>query len=150
MPSSYTCLHYHLIFSTKDRRALITGDLPTRLYDYVGGIIAREKGRLLAAGGAADHVHLLVSLSANRALADVLRVVKTNSSKWVHETFPASRDFGWQDGYAAFAVSVSTVAQVKRYIAAQEKHHRRRSFQDEFVAFLERHGIEYDPRYLWT
>lgn len=150
MPSSYTCLYYHIIFSTKDRRPLINPDLQTRLYDYMGGIITHEKGRLLAAGGAADHVHLLVSMTAQISLSDLMRLVKANSSKWVHETFPEHRDFRWQDGYGAFTVSASAIADVKRYITQQELHHRRVSFQEVFLAFLRRHGIEYDQRYIWT
>lgn len=149
MPSSYTCLHYHVIFGTKDRRPSITDDIRSRLYDYMGGILAREKGILLAAGGMPDHVHLLASLSAQSAVSDILRVVKTNSSKWIHETFSDHRGFGWQDGYGAFTVSPSNLSRVKRYIAEQEEHHRRVTFQEEFIAFLKRHGIPYDERYIW-
>jgi len=149
MPSSYTCLHYHIVFSTKNRGQAITPDLQPRMFDYIGGIIANENGRLLAAGGVADHVHLLVFLSPQKALSDVMRVVKTNSSKWVHQTFADHGDFGWQDGYGAFTVSASAVARVKDYIAAQPDHHRRVTFQEEFLALLERHGIEFDERYLW-
>jgi putative transposase len=147
---SYTCLYYHVFFSTKRRRALITSDLRERLYSYIGGVAAHEKGRLICAGGADDHVHLLVSLRAQTALADMLRLLKTNSSKWVHETFVERRNFGWQDGYSAFSVSHSNVERVRRYIAQQEQHHRRVSFQEELLEFLKRHNIEYDERYIWT
>ena len=149
MPSSYTCLYYHLIFSTKERRPLITAEWQTRLYDYMGGIISHEKGRLLAAGGTTDHMHLLASLTAQKAVSDLLRLVKANSSKWVHETFAEHREFRWQDGYGAFSVSFSNLAQVKRYIAEQQQHHCRISFQEEFLAFLQRHGVTYDERYIW-
>ena len=149
MPASFTSLHYHIIFGTKERRSLLTSAVQARLYDYIGGIIAQEGGQLLAAGGMPDHVHLLAILPPTRAVSDVMRVVKTNSSKWLHETFPEMRAFGWQDGYGAFAVSRSAVEEVKRYIAIQEEHHRKLTFEEEFVAFLKRHGIEYDERYLW-
>jgi REP element-mobilizing transposase RayT len=149
MPSSYTSLYYHFIFSTKERRPRITNDIQTRLYEYIGGIVAHEKGRLLTAGGMPDHIHLLAAFTAQKAVSDLMRLVKTNSSKWVHETFSDHRDFGWQDGYGAFTVSYSNLARVKRYIAAQEEHHRRLSFQEEFLTFLKRHGIEYDERYIW-
>lgn len=149
MGQSYTRLYYHIIFSTKDRARQITNDFRSRLYEYLGGIIARENGRLIAAGGAADHVHLVVSLNATAALADVLRIVKTNSSKWVHETFPDKADFAWQPGYAAFSVSSSKLEDVRTYIANQEEHHRQTTFEEEFVAFLNRHGISYDRKYLW-
>ena len=149
MPSSYTCLYYHIIFSTKDRHPLITPDLQTRLYEYMGGIISHERGQLLAAGGTTDHVHLLASLTALKAVSDLLRLVKANSSKWVHEAFAEHREFRWQDGYAAFSVSFSNLAQVKRYITEQQQHHCRISFQEEFLAFLRRHGVTYDERYIW-
>jgi REP element-mobilizing transposase RayT len=149
MPQSYTCLHYHLIFSTKNRLPSITPDIRPRLYDYLGGLIRGEGGVLLAAGGMPDHVHLLARLTQQRAVADVLRVVTTNSSKWVHETFPAAKRFGWQAGYGAFAVSYSNLAAVKRYIARQAEHHRKMSFQAEFRAFLRKHGIEFEEKYLW-
>lgn len=101
MAQSLACLHYHLIFSTKGRVLAITPDLQHRLYDYMGGIIKSLGGRLLAAGGMRDHVHLLVSLRPKPAVTDVLRDVKANSSKWVHQTFRGLRSFGWQDGYGA-------------------------------------------------
>ena len=150
MGQSYTCLYYHVIFSTRNRAPQITDDLRRRLYDYLGGIIARENGRLMAAGGAADHVHLLLSLGAPASVADVLRVMKTNSSKWIHETFPDKSQFAWQAGYAAFSVSHSNIERIKGYIADQEAHHRRTTFQEEYVAFLKRHGVSYEEKYLWT
>ncbi len=150
MPSSYTCLYYHIIFSTKHRRPQITPDLRARLYPYVAGIITNQKGHLLAIGGMPDHVHLLVSLPAHTSVSAALRLVKSNSSKWVHETFASRRDFAWQDGYAAFSVSASNRDAVRRYIAAQDGHHRRVSFQDELVDFLKRHEIAYDERYIWA
>jgi REP element-mobilizing transposase RayT len=149
MPQSFTSLHYHFVFSTKLREPTITPDLRPRLYDYLGGIIRDEGGVLLAAGGVADHVHLLVRLRQETAVADLLRVAKANSSKWVHETFPGSARFGWQAGYGAFTVSYSQVAAVKGYIGRQEEHHRRVTFQDEFRKFLIKHGIEFDEQYLW-
>ena len=150
MPSSYTCLHYHLIFSTKRRVPRISPAIRDRLYQYIGGIIRDQNGRLIAAGGTPDHVHLLVSLHAQTALSDLLRNVKAGSSKWVHQTIDGMADFGWQDGYGAFTLSFSNLAQVTEYIADQEQHHRRVSFQEEFVAFLKRHEIPYDERYIWT
>src|SRR5262245_44322871 len=105
----------------------------------MGGIARNEKCVLLAAGGVPDHVHLLVSLSKEIAVADVLRLIKTNSSKWIHETFPAMASFAWQAGYGAFSVSYSNTDAVKRYIANQAEHHRVKTFQEEFVMFLKRH-----------
>jgi REP element-mobilizing transposase RayT len=149
MPQSFTCLHYHLIFSTKNRLPSITPELQTRLYEYMGGILRSERSTLLVAGGTTDHVHLLCGLSKELAVADALRLIKANSSKWIHETFPEHRSFAWQVGYGAFAVSYSHLDSVKRYIARQAEHHRRTTFQEEFLMFLRKHRIEFDERHLW-
>jgi REP element-mobilizing transposase RayT len=149
MPQSYTCLHYHLIFSTKNRVPVIAAELEPRLYEYVGGIIRAHKGTLIAAGGMPDHVHLLCSLSKELALADALRLIKTNSSKWVHETFADQQGFAWQAGYGAFAVSYSNLDSVKQYILQQKEHHHRLSYQEEFVTSLKRHNISFEEKYLW-
>lgn len=147
MPQSYVCLPIHVVFSTKNRAPLIQTEWEERLYSYIGGILREEKCVLLAAGGMPDHVHLLVSWSKECSVADVLRVIKTNSSKWIHETLHA--DFAWQSGYGAFAVSQSNLDSVKTYIANQKEHHRKMSFKEEFVALLKKHGIPYDERYVW-
>ena len=149
MGQSFTCLHCHLVFSTKSRLPQITPDFRQRLYDYIGGIIKGEKGRLVAAGGTVDHIHLLVSLHQQTAVADILRDIKANSSKWVHEAFADKSTFAWQSGYGAFSVSCSNLEQVVDYIQRQEAHHRTLSFQEEFIAFLDRHGVAYDERYVW-
>ena len=149
MPQSFACLHYHLIFSTKGRVPLLLGDLPDRLYAYVGGILRNENGSLLAAGGMPDHVHLLVSLSRESSVSDVLRQVKSSSSRWIHETIPGLRGFAWQAGYAAFAVSYSHVGTVKQYIGTQADHHRTVTFQEEYLEFLRRHDLEFEERHLW-
>ncbi len=149
MPQSLVSLQVHLIFSTKSRDPFITADLAPRLYGYIGGV-ARETGSvLLAAGGMPDHVHLLVSLGREVCVADLVRDVKSNSSRWVHDTFPDRSQFAWQAGYGAFAVSISMAGKVRAYIAHQERHHRRRTFQDEFREFLKAHEIERDERYVW-
>ncbi len=149
MGQTLTCLHYHLVFSTKHRLPQITPDLRERLYDYVGGIIKGERGRLFDAGGTEDHIHLLASFPAHPSVGDFLRVIKTNSSKWVHETFADHRDFAWQNGYGAFSVSRSNDDAVRQYISNQAEHHRRTTFQEEFREFLRRHEIPYDERYIW-
>jgi REP element-mobilizing transposase RayT len=99
--------------------------------------------------GTADHVHLLLRLPPSASIAEAMRVLKTNSSRWVHEKWPSRSTFGWQTGYGAFSVSQSNVSAVLHYIANQEEHHRQVSFQEEFVIYLQRHGIEYDERYIW-
>lgn len=148
MPSTYSNLLYHIVFSTKDRERLITEDFKEELYSYMAGIAREEGGTLLEIGGIEDHVHLLAKFKPSIAVSDMLRLIKTNSSKWAHEDKGHAR-FGWQEGYAAFSVSESQVVAVQRYIRNQAAHHRRQSFKEEFVAMLERHSVEYDPRYLW-
>ena len=148
MSQSYTNLLYHLIFSTKEQRPIITLDYKPRLYDYIGGIIRGIGGISLGIGGAEDHVHVCAKLRPERALSNVLCLLKANASGWMHDVFPEERDFNWQRGYAAFTVSQSSVIGVQRYIAGQEEHHKRVSFRDEFIQFLKANGIEYDERYL--
>ena len=149
MQQSFASLPVHLVFSTKNREPLITGELQTRLFQYIGGTLNLRNSPLLAAGGMPDHVHLLVSLNKQLALSDLLRELKSSSSKWVHETFADSRGFAWQAGYGAFAASHSNLPEIKRYIADQAQHHRVRSFQEEYISLLVKHEIEYDERYLW-
>src|SRR5579884_4053063 len=149
MPQSFGSLYVHLVFSTKGRQPWIDADLESRLYEYMGGILRAEKSALLAAGGMPDHLHLLVSVSCVLNIADTLRLIKANSSKWIHETFPERQQFAWQAGYGAFSVSFSNLPQVKGYIARQAEHHRVRTFQDEFREFLRRHELEWDERYVW-
>jgi REP element-mobilizing transposase RayT len=147
--SSFTCLNYHIVFSTKHRRPCIDATWEQRLFDYLGGIIRSQGGILLAAGGMPDHVHLLAAISKSVAITDALRDIKANSSKWVHEEIPGQTDFAWQAGYGAFTVSYSNLNAVRRYLAGQKQHHRKQTFQEEFLELLRRHELEFDERYLW-
>ena len=149
MPSTYTNLLYHIVFSTKDRVPLIKEEFQEELYRYVGGIIRAEGGAQLEIGGVVDHIHILAKIKPAIAVSEMLAKVKANSSKWVNDHKMQMRKFGWQEGYAAFSVSESQVPAVREYIRNQEEHHRKQTYQEEFVALLERHRIEYDPRYLW-
>lgn len=148
MPQSFASLHCHIVFSTKHRQPQISDELRPRLFEYIGGILRNQSSCLIAAGGVPDHIHLLVSLGRTIAVADAVRIVKTNSSSWIHEELRLP-EFGWQDGYGAFAVSYSNVESVKQYLANQAEHHRSRTFQEEFREFLRRHGLEWDERYIW-
>ncbi|MGD2110427.1 MAG: IS200/IS605 family transposase [Phycisphaerae bacterium] len=149
MPHSYFNCLIHYVFSTKNRRKAISAEIRERLWAYIGGI-ARENGmKALAVGGMEDHVHLLVTLPATLSVAKAAQLIKGGSSKWVHETFPAMKEFAWQEGYGAFSIGTSGAEDTIAYIVRQEEHHRTRSFEDEFVAFLNRHGIDYDPRYVF-
>jgi len=149
MASSLTNLLYHIVFSTKERIPLIHEDLEEPLYDYIGGILRGQRGILLEIGGMPDHVHILLSLPSTLSIAKALQLIKGGSSKWVHETFPEHRLFGWQVKYGAFGVSVSQLDRIIQYIKDQEKHHRKMTFQEEFLALLKKHRIEYDECYLW-
>jgi REP element-mobilizing transposase RayT len=141
---TFSHLCFHCIFSTKDRRPSIPDELRHRLHRYIRGILRKIDAEPLAIGGISDHVHLLVRLPPALAVADAMRLVKTNSSKWLHETLPGHGDFSWQTGYAAFTVSASAIPDVVAYIDNQEEHHRTRTFDEEFEAFLARHGLQ-DP-----
>jgi putative transposase len=147
MPHTSGNILLHFIWSTQGRRALITPAFRDDLFAYLGGIIREMQGTALIINGTCDHVHLLVRVRPIHSSAEVMRVVKTNSSRWVREKFDPK--FAWQAGYGAFSVSESSVKAVTKYIAGQEEHHRKHSFQEEFVAFLKKNRIEYDPRYLW-
>jgi len=149
MPQSFVCLNCHMVFSTKNRVALINPDLAPRLYAYIGGIVSNLGGRLVVAGGMPDHVHLIVSLAKTMSTADTMRTLKSNSSGWIHETFPHMRHSAWQTSYGAFAVSHSKLDQAKAYVANQREHHKARTFKEEFLTLLRRHDIEYDERYIW-
>jgi len=146
---SYTNLLYHIVFSTKERQPWLDQELNARLYDYLGGAIRSEGGTGISINGCADHIHILAKLKQDKAVSEVLRGIKANSSGWIHRTFPTLHAFAWQVGYGAFSVSQSQVDNVKRYIANQRSHHQRVSFKDEFIALLQAHGIEYDEKYLW-
>jgi putative transposase len=137
----------HLIFSTLGRRPLVKVEFRGDLYAYLGGIVREKHGAALIINGTADHVHLLLRIRPVHSSAEIARVVKTNSSRWVRGKW--CPEFAWQTGYAVFSVSESSVPAVTRYIAGQEEHHKTRSFQEEFVAFLKKNHVGYDERYIW-
>jgi putative transposase len=137
----------HLIFSTLGRRPLIKPEFRGDLFAYLGGIVREMNGTALIINGTGDHVHMLLRVRPVHSSAEMARVVKTNSSRWVREKW--SSEFAWQTGYAVFSVSESSVAAVTKYIADQEEHHKKHSFQEEFVAFLKKNHVEYDEKYIW-
>lgn len=149
MAHSYVSTLIHYVFSTKDRRKIMTSEVQQRLWPFLGGIARHNGMKALAIGGVEDHVHLLVSLPATLSVAKGIQLIKGGSSKWIHETFPELRAFAWQEGYGAFSVGITRVRETMAYIQRQAEHHRKRSFQEEFLSFLRAHGIEYDERYVW-
>jgi putative transposase len=137
----------HVIFSTQGRRPLIKADFRADLFAYLGGIVREMNGTALIVNGIADHVHMLVRIRPAHSPAEIARVVKANSSRWVHEEWDAG--FAWQTGYGVFSVSESSVTAVTKYIAEQEEHHRKHSFQEEYITFLKKNKVVYDERYIW-
>ncbi len=148
MPHTYSRILIHLIFSTKNREPLIESGFRAKLLAYIAGIIRESGGEAIGVNGTADHVHAFVVLPANRSVSEIVRLVKSNSSRWVHETHRRP-GFGWQRGYAAFSVSQSSLPTVVKYVVTQEEHHQKRSFQEEYLGFLKRHGIAFDERFVW-
>lgn len=128
---------------------MITPGLQSRLFPYMGGIARENKMKLLAAGGVDDHVHLLVSLPATVSVSKAMQLIKGGSSKWIHDTFIEHRMFEWQEGYGAFSIGVGDIDRTMNYINDQAVHHGKMDFKDELLAFLDRHGVEYDPRYIF-
>jgi REP element-mobilizing transposase RayT len=146
MGSTFYSLHYHVVFSTKERRPLIRAEWRALLHEYLGGTVRGLGGLPETIGGVADHVHLLISLKTTDAPADLVRELKKASSVWAAENH--ERAFGWQEGYAIFTASWTHCAVLRRYIGGQEEHHRKASFADELQRLLERNGTKYDPKYL--
>ncbi|MBP8953958.1 MAG: IS200/IS605 family transposase [Armatimonadetes bacterium] len=149
MPGSYSCLLCHVVFSTKDRHPVLTPEVTGRLWDYMGGILTRHKCNPIEIGGTADHVHVLMGLERDQCVANAVRDLKANSSRWLRAEFEFLSTFAWQSGYGAFSVGIAGIERNRQYIRNQEAHHRTRGFQEEFIAFLQRHGVDYDVRYVW-
>jgi putative transposase len=146
MPNTYSALYTHLVFSTKLREPLIDASVRPTLFKYIGGICKNLSCSLVDAGGVEDHVHLLVRRHTTVCEADLMRGVKANSSKWM-KTHIAG--FAWQDGGGAFSVGPQDLARIGAYLARQEEHHRRVDFKTEYVSFLKKYSIEYDPQYVF-
>ena len=147
MSHSYIFELVHCVFSTKGRRDVISGELQPRLRAFLGGIARKNGFKVVAAGGTKNHVHILLSIPATMPLAKALQLLKGGSSKWLNEV--TGGRFAWQEGYGAFTVGISQLPDTIRYINSQQEHHQKRSFQEEFLAFLQKHGIAYDPKYVW-
>jgi REP element-mobilizing transposase RayT len=146
MSHTYVSQLTHVVFSTKDRRNTIPAGMQQRLWSFLGGIARKNGFKAIAIGGTANHVHILLSLPATIALAKAVQLVKGGSSKWLNQEMTSR--FEWQQGYGAFSVSISQQPQTIAYINSQAEHHRSRNFQDELIAFLSKHNIDYDPRYV--
>ena len=149
MAGTFTFLGIHFVFSTKNRLPMIDNTINDRLYTYIGGIIRELGGTLIEINAMPEHIHFYAYMPKTVSVSKFMEIVKANSSKWIHTTFPDKNNFGWQDGYGAFSVSKSSESAVIQYIRNQQNHHRERSFQEEFIDMLNKYGIEYDENYIW-
>ncbi|MBX9661027.1 MAG: IS200/IS605 family transposase [Nitrospiraceae bacterium] len=149
MPQSLARLHVHLIFSTKHRQRLVTDPVRDSLHAYMATVLRNLDCAPVLINSVEDHVHILFELARTVSVSQAVEQVKKSSSKWIKTQGAEFAGFAWQAGYGAFAVSESNVPAVRDYIARQQEHHRRKSFQDEYRAFLERHGVAFDERYVW-
>ncbi len=143
MSHTYIEMAAHLVFSTKERRKLIPRTMQPRMWAYLAGICKKERIFVHEIGGMDDHIHMLIQIPCALSLADAVQTIKIGSSQWM------GKDFAWQRGFGAFAVSASNVAAVVRYIRNQEAHHKKMTYEEEFIALLEKHGVKYDPRYVF-
>jgi REP element-mobilizing transposase RayT len=149
VPGTYSQILLHVVFSTKHRQPWITHDIASRLYPYLGGIVQAEKGMILAIGGVEDHVHVYLRWRPDESISNLMRTVKSRSSKWIHDTYPWLRVFAWQEGYSVFTVSKSQETAVKKYITSQAEHHEKEDFKSELLRLLHAHGVEFDEKYVF-
>ena len=147
MSHTYVSDLVHCVFSTKDRRNAIKPEKLTNLWSYLGGIARKNGFKALAIGGTENHVHILLSLPATMPLAKAMQLLKGGSSKWMNDA--GDEAFSWQEGYGAFTVGISQQAKTTAYINSQADHHRKHPFEEEFLAFLKKHALDYDPKYVW-
>jgi len=151
MPQSLAKLYVHIIFSTKNRAPFLDDEnVRNQMYAYLASILKEFGCPALIIGGTVDHIHILCTLSKVKTLAEIIREIKRNSSKWIKTKGAQYNGFQWQSGYGAFSVSYSNIPQVRDYIVNQEEHHKQTTFQDELRSFLRKHGIEFDERYIWN
>jgi REP element-mobilizing transposase RayT len=150
MADTYTSLYIHSVFSTKNRQPLISAEIQSELWPYIGGIAENNKMKAIRVGGVTDHLHILLSLPPTISVSKAIQLIKGNSSKWINEKFDTRGKFQWQRGYGAFTINISMIETTIRYINSQQEHHRKKSFQEEYIEFLDRHHIEYDERYVWN
>ena len=149
MPQSLALVIVHLVFSTKDRQPLLGTSVRPALHAYLATVARNAGCECYRVGGVADHVHLAIRFSRTLTIADLVEELKTSSLKWLKTQSPELAAFSWQRGYGAFSVGPSDLDALRAYIDGQEEHHRTRTFQDEYRAFLTKYGIEFDEGYVW-
>ncbi len=149
MPQSLAKILLHLVFSTKNREAMLSDDVRDELHAYIGGILENQKGTLLRAGSVADHIHLLIAHPRTCSPSDLVQEIKTGSSKWLKTKAARNATFHWQSGYGMFSISPGHRSALEKYIASQAEHHRTVTFQDEYRRLLKKYDVQYDERYVW-
>ncbi len=149
MANTYTQIHIHAVFAVQNRISLITETWKDRLYQYITGIIQNNDHKLLTINGMPDHLHILFGLRPSQSLSDLMQDIKGDSSRWINQNGFITGRFSWQEGYGAFSYSKSQVSRVENYIENQERHHRKRTFLEEYRKILDDFGIEYNERYLF-
>lgn len=149
MANTYTSLHYHVVFSTKDRERWITPDIEQEVWRYLAGVTNRHGMQALKIGGLEDHLHLVLALPPTHTMSKAVQLLKGSSSHWIRQRFPELDAFRWQDGYGAFTVSKSALPATMNYVERQRERHLSRTYQDELRALLKLHDIAFDERLLW-
>lgn len=150
MANTYTQIHIHVVFAVQNRASLIGKEWQHRLYQYIIGIIQNHEHKVLAIGGANDHIHILFGFRPTQSLSALMQNVKRDSSDWINKTQLTKERFSWQEGYGAFSYSKSQLSKVIDYIEVQEEHHKKRTFSDEYKKILQDFGIEYNDKYIFV
>lgn len=149
MANTYTQIHLHLIFAVKYRTGVVQNTWKEELYKYITGIVQQNKHKLIIINGMPDHIHILIGFRPNQSISDLLQDIKANSSKWINEKGFVKGRFEWQEGYGAFSYGKSQIKDVIKYIENQEEHHKKKTFREEYITFLDAFEVEYDEKYIF-
>lgn len=149
MANTYTQIHIHAIFAVKHRNALIQDSWSEKLYQYITGITQQYQHKMLQINGMPDHIHLLIGMRPTQSLSNLMKQIKGSSSEWINKNRWSNHRFSWQEGYGAFSYAKSQVPSVIRYIQNQEEHHRKKTFTEEYIDFLDAFEVDFDERYIF-
>lgn len=149
MPNTYSQIHIHVVFSVQNRLSLISKQWEQRLYKYISGIIQNQGHKLIVINGMPDHIHILFGMRPNQSISELLRTIKSDSSRWINENKFVAGKFSWQEGYGAFSYARSEISNVAKYIENQKLHHTHKTFIEEYIAMLEEFEIEFDSKYIF-
>ena len=149
MANTYTQIHIHFVFAVKFRQALISNDWKEELFKYIAGIVKKHNHKLLAINGVSDHVHILIGIRPAQSISDLMKNIKQDSSRWINKSKISKSHFEWQEGYGAFSYSKSQLSAVVNYIQNQELHHKKKTFKEEYIDFLEKFEVDYDEKFIF-